>query len=153
ADDGEHGLEPWTVTVVPPAASIGPASPNPRNTTVPSIPITFTETVSGFDLSDLTLTHNGLSVSLAGAALTSNDNIHWTLANFSGMTAAEGTYVLTLTAAGSGIMDADRIAMAADATTTWVMDTTPPTASVAAVSPNPRNSASAAVTIAFSEPV
>ena len=154
AEDGRTGREVWTVTVVPPAAALGPVSPNPRNTDVSSIPIVFNEPVTGFDLSDLTLTRDGVSVSLAGATLTSNDNTNWTLANLAGVTAIEGSYVLTLHAAGSGITDADQIAMAADSTATWTMDLTAPSVTdVIDVTPDPRNSAITSIDVTFSEPV
>ena len=55
ADDGQTGRELWTVAYVPPAATIGPVAPNPRNTPVSSVTITFNAPVTGFDLSDLSL--------------------------------------------------------------------------------------------------
>ena len=154
AEDGRHGREVWTVAVVPPAATLGPVTPNPRNTTVSSIPIVFNEPVAGFDLSDLTLTRDGVSVSLASATLTSNDNTNWTLANLASTTAIEGNYVLTLHASGSGITDADQLAMDTDATTTWAMDLTSPVVTdVVDVSPDPRNTPVGSVDVTFSEPV
>jgi trimeric autotransporter adhesin len=154
ANDGVSGSEPWTVAYVPPAAAIGPINPNMRNTPVDSIPITFSEPVTGFDLSDLSLTLNGVSVSLSGATLTTNDNTTFTLGNLGGLTTAEGTYVLNLPAAGSGIVDADQIPMAADAAATWAMDTTPPAVTgIAPVSPNPRNTSVDLIDATFSEPI
>ena len=61
--------------------------------------------MNGFDPADLALTCDGAPVSLSGATLTTSNNVTWTLGNLSGLTSPTGTYVLTLTAAGSGIAD------------------------------------------------
>ncbi len=56
------------VSIVPaPNAAITPASPNPRGTPLSSLMITFTQPITGFDLSDLTLTRDGNPVSLSAA--------------------------------------------------------------------------------------
>ena len=87
--------------------------------------------MTGFDLSDLTLKLNGGANLLTGAqTLTSGDNITWTLGNLSGITTAEGTYVLLLTASGSNIKDSALNPLTGDASDTWVMDTTAPTVAV-----------------------
>ena len=114
-----------------PTVSITAVSPDPRNTSVSSIQIVFNKAVTGFDLADLTLKLNGGANLLTGAqTLTSGDNITWTLGNLSGLTGAEGTYVLKLTASGSNIKDAANNPLLSDATETWVMDTTSPTVTV-----------------------
>jgi ELWxxDGT repeat protein len=154
AEDGQTGREIWTVSVVPPAATIGPIAPNPRNAPIASIPIAFNMPVTGFDLSDLSMTRNGTPSSLAGATLTTADNTTFTLGNLSGVTAAAGDYVLQLTASGSGIKDADLLAIVADASTTWTMDLTAPTViDVVDISPDPRNSSIDSVDLTFSEPI
>jgi hypothetical protein len=61
--------------------------------------------VNGFDLADLALTRDGAPVSLSGATLTTSNNVTWTLGNLAGLAGPVGTYVLTLTATGSGIAD------------------------------------------------
>jgi len=66
---------------------------------------------------------------------------------------AEGLYALTVTAAGSGIMDAVGNAMAADAVGTFVIDTTPPTVDIVDVSPDPHGRAVDEVQIVFNEKV
>src|SRR5207244_14995 len=55
--------------------------------------------------------------------LTSGDNITWTLNNLSGITALDGNYVLTLTAAGSGIADLASNPLGTGAIETWAKDT------------------------------
>lgn len=128
SDDGRTGREIWTLTVVPPTAALGKVAPDPRNIGVAAVNIVFSDAVSGFDLSDLALTRGGTSVSLTGATLTTVDNVTWTLGNLTGVTGLEGTYTLTLRSTGAGIIDKDGILLAADATTGWSVDTTPPSA-------------------------
>ncbi|HEX3147588.1 MAG TPA: ELWxxDGT repeat protein [Gemmataceae bacterium] len=154
AEDAETGREVWAVTAQPPVATVGPVSPALRNTVVASMAITFDEPVSGFDLADLSLTRNGNSVSVTGATFSTADNITFTLGNLAALTGAEGSYALRLTAVGSGIKDADQIPIGADAAASWVMDMTPPSVvSIAAVNPNPTNTAIDAIDINFSEPI
>jgi hypothetical protein len=129
-------------------------TPNPRNTAVSQLTITFNQAVSGFDLADLQLTRNGGSNLLTGAqTLTTSDNITWTLGNLAGLTAAAGNYVLNLTATSSGITDTAGNALTANASTSFTVDTTAPTAVIASVTPNPRNTAVSQLTITFSEAV
>ena len=137
----------------PPAADILDVAPDPRNVPVGAITIVFSEPVTGFDPTDLTLTRNGAAVPLAGATLATADNVTWTLDGLAVPTAADGTYVLALTAAGSGIQDAGGNALAADAADTFVVDATPPAADILDVTPDPRNGAVGVVTIQFTEPV
>jgi hypothetical protein len=67
---------------------------------------------------------------LTGAqTLSSPDGVTWTLGNLSGLTAAAGTYVLSLRANGSNIEDAARNALALNASDTWRVN--PPAAVVA----------------------
>jgi CSLREA domain-containing protein len=113
-------------------ATITAISPNPRNTAVSSIQIVFNKPVTGFDLGDLKLTRDGGATNLLTGAqiLNSADNATWTLGNLAGITTAEGTYDLTLTAAGSGIQDSTSTALASGTTASWGMDTTKPTVTV-----------------------
>jgi Ca2+-binding RTX toxin-like protein/RNA 3'-terminal phosphate cyclase len=69
-----------------------------RETIADGITIQFNDAVSNFDLSELTLTNNDRPVPLAGATLTTQDNITWTLGNLGTQTIADGTYKLTLNA-------------------------------------------------------
>lgn len=139
-------------------ATITPISPNPRNTSVSSIQIVFNKAVTGFDLSDLTLKlNNGANLLTGAQTLTSADNATWTLGNLTGLTTAEGTYDLKLTASGSNIQDATNTPLASDATASWVMDTTAPTVTVEQVGPDPVTGPTGTTiinfTATFSEPV
>ena len=139
-----------TDTTVP-TADIVDVAPDPRNSAVGSVSITFSEPVSGVSLTDFTLTRNGSSVSLAGLPL-SGTGASYTL-DLTSVTASEGPYVLKLVAAGSGIRDAAGNLFSVSATDSWTTDTTAPTADIVDVAPDPRNSAVGSVSITFSEPV
>lgn len=98
---------------------------SPRTTPVASIGLTFSEAVTGVDLSDIALTRDGGAVSLAGASI-SGSGTTYTLSGLSTATTPDGSYVLTLNATGSGITGATNLE--ANATRSWVMQApvTPP---------------------------
>ncbi len=118
----------YTIDKTPPAVSFAPVAPDPRNTSVTTIPITFSEPVTGFNTADLSLTRNGVAVPLTGATLNSTNNTNWTLDNLTGLTDADGNYQLSLTAAGSGIVDRAGNALNTNASNIWSADFTAPTA-------------------------
>ena len=99
------GMGYYAFGVNSPPVSIAAVTPSLRVSPVGSITIQFSEPVVGFDLADLQLTRDGVSVPLNGATLTTSDQQNWTLGNLSAMTSPVGIYQLTLTAAGSGITD------------------------------------------------
>ena len=104
------------------AAAIGAVIPTPRSASVSSTTIDFSAAVAGFDLSDLTLTRDGNAISLAGATFATTDNANWTLGNLAGLTGLPGLYVLSVSAATSGIVDGGGKSLASDASASWVMD-------------------------------
>ncbi len=97
----------FSVDATAPSATIAAVSPNPRSTPVGSITLNFSEQVSGVTLASLSLSRDGGPNLLASGSptLTTSNNIMWTLGNLTGLTGAVGNYILTLTAAGSGITD------------------------------------------------
>jgi RHS repeat-associated protein len=114
----------FTVDVLPPAVSFSAVAPDPRLTPISQITISFSEVVSGFDLSDLVLKRNGTTVPLTGVSLTTTNQKTWLLGStqsgdLSSLTAAAGSYALTLTAAGSGIIDAAAKPLTAGASEGW----------------------------------
>ncbi len=118
----------FNVDTTPPTAMLDIVSPNPRNSPVSTLNITFSEPVFGFDLGDLTLKLDGGSNLLtASQTLTSSDNVTWVLGDLSSLTAVTGSYELQLTVGGAGIQDAAMNPLAADATEMWSVDSTPPT--------------------------
>ncbi len=146
--------EVYTIDKTAPTVDITDVTPDPRGTSVASISIVFSEAVTGFNLADLSLTRNGGSNLLTGSqTLTSADNITWTLGNLSTITATDGTYLLTLTAAGSSITDTAGNALAANATDTWLKDSSLPTADITDVSPDPRTTTVSSIAIVFSEAI
>jgi fibronectin-binding autotransporter adhesin len=145
----------WAVNAAAPTVDITDVTPDPRNTSVSSIAIVFSEAVSGFDIGDLALTRNGGSNLLTGAqTLTSGDNITWSLGNLSGLTGSDGSYTLTLTAPG-GITDGGGASLASGATDTWVMDATGPTVTInqASGQADPTSSSPINFTVVFNEAV
>jgi hypothetical protein len=83
------------------SASITSVTPNPRNTSVDTMTITFSEPVFGFSLSNLQLSLNGgPNLLTASQTLTTANTINWTLNNLTDLTAKSGNYVLTLSASG-----------------------------------------------------
>ena len=107
----------------PPTATLGPVVPNFRDTPVSSIDIRFSESVMGFDVSDLTLTRDGgPNLLTASQTLTLGAAPDaWTLNNLAGITGVGGGYLLSLSgdAAVTGIMDGDYNPLAAGASVGW----------------------------------
>ncbi|HEX8916162.1 MAG TPA: Ig-like domain-containing protein, partial [Humisphaera sp.] len=115
---------------VPPTVAVSAVSPNPRATAVSSLTLTFSEAVNLVDLGDLSLTRNGAAVSLAGATLTTSDNVTFTLSGLAGLTGAAGSYALTVNPGGLEDLAGNVLAVAG--TTAWTVDLTPPTATASA---------------------
>lgn len=147
-------VESWSVDQTPPTASIIAVTPDPRNSSVDTLRIIFSEAVAGLDLADLALTRNREGNLLtASQTLSTIDNSTFTLSGLGVLTAADGAYSVVLRAANSGIVDPAGNLLAADAVEMWTIDRTPPSAAIAAVTPNPRNSAVVSISIVFSESV
>jgi hypothetical protein len=139
-----------------PTADVVDVIPDPRSSAVGSVTITFSEPVTGLDLSDLRLTRDG-GANLLTAAQTlvmSNGGATWTLGNLLGLTGAGGSYSLRLVTAGSGVADAaGNTLTTVDPADGWTVDAVAPTADIVDVSPDPRGGAVDSVTIVFSEAV
>ncbi len=144
----------WTVDTVLPTVDIVSVLPDPRNTVVDEIVILFSEAVTGFDLADLRFTlDGGTNLLTAAQTLSSDDNIAWTLGNLAGVAGGDGVYQLTLTAAGSGILDTAGNPLPSGDGDSWFLDATVPTADIVEVTPDPRNSGVSSITVVFSEAV
>jgi len=145
-------VESFVMDNIPPTVSITPVSPDPRDTPVDSITIVFSEPVIGFGLSSPLFRRDGMVIPLtSGQTLTSIDSKTWVLGNLGGLTSFSGNYVLTLAGAGSGITDLQGNALVGAATEAFKVDTLPLTVSIAAVLPDPRNTAVASVTLTFNK--
>lgn len=128
----------------------------PRATAANAVVLHFSEPVTGFGKEDLTLVLGTTAISLADATITTTDNQTYTV-NLGSLTATEGNYQLTLTAAGSGIVDGSNEALNGDAELSWSVDTTAPSiASFALTSPAgvaETNAGMLVYTLEFNEPV
>jgi ELWxxDGT repeat protein len=110
------------------AAEIVNVTPDPRAAPLGQVTVRFTRPVTGFDLSDLTLSRQGGPNLLAGApgvSLSTADNVTWTLAGLAALTAADGTYTVNLTGYAT-IRDAGGEALAAGASEAFRVDATSP---------------------------
>lgn len=144
-----------TPDITGPTGTMTQPSPTPRNSDVATITITFSEPVTGFTVEDMTLKLDGGADLLTGSeSLTSSDGGRtWVLGGLSFITEDEGTYVLELIAAGSGIVDADGNELSGDVSTTWDVDLTLPTVAITAVTPDPIDVPVDEIEVVFSEAV
>ncbi|MCE9630385.1 MAG: hypothetical protein K8S94_06670 [Planctomycetia bacterium] len=128
----------FTADTSPPIATFK-ALPSLTNTPLSTVDLTFNEPVSGVDLTDFTLTLDGVSVgrlsTLSGVSLTptSGPSATYTIAGLAPFTGIAGRYTLQLVATGSGITDVAGNALLAAANTNWTLDLTPPTATLGPV--------------------
>jgi hypothetical protein len=140
---GNYSLAPGVVSPVvsaglPPVLPPPPALLPPLKATfravaattaraVTSITVTFNRAVRGVALDDFVLFRGRAVVSLAGARITTPDQITYTITTIRG-THLAGGYTLRLKAAGTGIFDAANEALAAQAVVSWRMTRTVPPA-------------------------
>ena len=115
--------ETYTVDNTAPTADIVDITPDPRTTNAGTVNITFGESVTGVDITDFTLTLDATPVALTGL-IVSGSGASYTV-DLSTVTAAAGTYLLTLNASGSGIIDSAGNALVADASDTWDLNAPP----------------------------
>jgi Dockerin type I domain/Bacterial Ig-like domain len=149
---GEYFLSA-VIDAAPPTASITAVSPNPRNTPLSQLQIVFNKPVTGVSLANFSLTSGGGPNLLTSAqTLTTSDNITYVLGNLGPLTSSDGNYSISL-AASPNITDSSGGYLASGAAASFIVDTTPPTVSISAIIPSPRNSAVSQIQINFSEPV
>lgn len=123
-------MNTWVNTLIDPSAAIVPVTPDPRLRSAGVVTINFSEDVTGVDVSDFRLTRDTgagpLPVSLRGVSLTqSPSGPDQYLLDLSAVSGTDGTYRLTLVAAGSGIesvIGGDDLT--SDAFDEWVTTTT-----------------------------
>ncbi|MGO8897662.1 MAG: beta strand repeat-containing protein [Isosphaeraceae bacterium] len=137
ADDAAGNVSPSStfnvfVEETPPTiSSVAAVTPNPRNTPVDSVDVTFSKAInpSTFTTADLSLSDNG-GPNLITSAVTINlvSGTTYEIGGLSGLTTAEGTYMLTVNA--SGIQDQVGNFGTGSMSASWLMDTTPPTSTV-----------------------
>lgn len=105
-----------------PTAAFKAVSPDPRSVSAGGVMLVFSEDVTGVDISDFSLTRNGASVPLTANMLL-RVNASGYFLDLSTNTAGSGTYVLTLRASGSGILDSENLALLTNVSETWVTTT------------------------------
>ncbi len=143
-----------TTQLLPPLIpkSIAAVAPNPRNTPVSTVDVTFNEPVNltTFTTSALTLTDNGGPNLISGAVTISPvSGSTYQIAGLTGLTMNNGNYKLTVSA--SSIQDQNGQLGSGSVSTTWLMDTTPPTSRVNSL-PKRGNSLIFAVSVTGSDP-
>jgi hypothetical protein len=123
------------VDVTPPVvSSITNVPAQPTNTPVASVEVTFAEPINPatFDDSALALTlDGGPNLITSAVTITSLSDSTYLVSGLDGLTQAEGTYVLTVST--TGIQDQGGNYGIASGSPSWLMDTTPPASTVAAL--------------------
>jgi hypothetical protein len=117
--DGSFDGEIYTIDKTAPTVEITEVTPDPRETPVDTITIVFSEEVIDFTVDDIEL--NASSLSSSGATLNTSDDITWTLSGLTSLTSNDGSYTLTVKAAG--ITDNAGNVVTADDTETWTKGT------------------------------
>ncbi|MGN7612430.1 autotransporter-associated beta strand repeat-containing protein [Magnetococcales bacterium HHB-1] len=116
--------------------------------------IVFSESVTGVDISDFTLTKDGSdvtsSIGFSGLSVAGSGS-QYTI-DMSSLTAASGDYVLTLSSSGTGITDTSSNALSGGASETFTLNTSAPTVSsiTRASNENPTDATSVDYTVVFS---
>jgi hypothetical protein len=147
---GNASLTFQVTTPTPPTATFVPVT-TPRTTSAGVVTVNFSAAVTGVTITPFSLTRNGTNVPLTGLSVTQVMPSRYTI-DLTTVTAAAGNYVFTLTAAGSGIKDASSNPLAANASISFQVTPTTPTAVISPVA-TPRTDRVALVTITFSTPV
>ncbi len=119
-----------TVQILAPlnVTAVAPVSPNPRNTAVSSVDVTFSSPINlaAFSDSALTLTdNNGANLITGAVSINPVSGTTYQITGLTGLTSAEGNYKLTVNSLL--IQDADGNLGTDSLSTSWLMDTTPPT--------------------------
>ncbi len=110
-----------TLVDLSPTATVDSPGANPLTAPVDQLTLSFSKPVTGLVLDDLSLTLNGGGNLLtASQTLTTSDGENYTLGNLASLTDYPGTYLFTLTAAGSAISDSAATAFATDAAGSFV---------------------------------
>ena len=133
--------------------SFTPVSPNPRNTYVSSIDVTFSEPINTSSLvtGALTLTDDGgPNLINSGVSLSLISGNTYAIGGLMGLTAAQGDYTLTVNSAD--IKDQNGIAGTNSLPTSWLMDTTAPSSHVVNSLGTSQTSDTFSVSVSFTDP-
>ncbi|MFT5524003.1 MAG: hypothetical protein ACI9HK_001953, partial [Pirellulaceae bacterium] len=149
ADINNNRLILRAVPASRPSADIADVVPDPRNTHVSELVITFDESVTDFDVADLVLTRDGQNVDITGLTINGSDSDY--SVDLTSVTSADGDYQLSLNTAG--VVNQDGFAGDTVSTDSWTIDTLAPTADIIDIDPDPRDAIVGLVNITFSESV
>ncbi|MFN0053016.1 MAG: SdrD B-like domain-containing protein [Planctomycetales bacterium] len=127
-----------TTTIVAPltVTAVGPVSPDPRNTAVSSVDVTFSAAITGgsFSSADVTLTRNAGANLISGAQTISFvGGTTYRINNLIGLTGTDGAYLLTVDA--TTVSDSHSLAGQGTGSDSWLMDTVRPTSTIQALPP------------------
>ena len=114
---GDTGTDSITIDTLNPTGDIVDVTPDPRTTQAGTVAVNFSETVTGVDISNFSLTRNGSAVDISSQTV-SGSGTSYTL-DLAGVQATEGTYLLTLS--GTGIVDAGSNPLANNDSDTWAV--------------------------------
>jgi len=150
------GVDIWqTDTTAPQVTAVGPVAPDPRNSAVSVLNVSFSEPLAAgsFDWQDLLLTRDGQPVPLSAAvSVVPLSPAQYRLEGLSSFTDAEGHYELTVFA--SGVSDPAGNAGIGQLADAWTIDLTAPQAlDVTDVTPDPRSTPVSTIDVSFSEPI
>jgi hypothetical protein len=112
---------------LPPLTATFRAVATTTSRAITSITVTFNRAVRGVTLDDFVLLRGRAVASLAGARVTTSDQITYTITNIRS-THVAGGYTLRLKAVGTGIFDAANEAFGGLAAVSWRMNRTVPPA-------------------------
>lgn len=97
--------------------------------------ITFTKPVTGVKLTALSLFRGGVPVSLTGTSLVALSQTSYKISGLAPIVAGANSYELRLVAAGSGIIDLNKVPVQENATVSWTQAATTVRAAFLAVAP------------------
>jgi len=139
----------------PVVVSISPVTPNPRSTAVASLDVVFSKplNLATVGLADFALARDGgVNLLNDSATLTPLSSTSVRLGGLQALTAGDGLYALTASAAG--VQDTDGNSGTGSLTRAWTKDSTgPAVANLETVATNPRNTVLATLDVTFSEAI
>ncbi|MFO0899955.1 MAG: hypothetical protein U0836_21190 [Pirellulales bacterium] len=150
----EGASDAWQQDVSPPSGTMQVPQNWNQTKPLPSVDIVFSEPIKGFEASDLVLRRGGAEPNLLTAAqtLVQVNDTTWRLENLAELTTPDGYYDLALKP-GSGITDLIGNDLSYLSGPSWNHDSTPPTATIVAVSPDPRDTPVDSIDFVFSDDV
>lgn len=157
--DGHAGIgslsTTWTMDGIPFITFVTPVLPNPHETAVDFIDVTFTEPIAAasFGPEDLIFRRGNTTIPLAGkVTISPTSGTTWRIGNLGGLTNVDGAYSLTISE--FGVQDLSGQSGIGFETRSWTLKRVAPTVTlISPVSPNPTSAAVDGLDVTFSEPI